>query len=284
MTANGPVSKRADCWMSTLARWASSTQLLLGNVMAWAYQSCLEWMQAYERDKTQGTCQLVRVVQSFVKTISEPECLTLRQVVQLRDILSDTSHKITAKTPVTRLHASSLMFCQENQWARMSNFETGCPTSRHTVWYFTQDHCQDARNKIACKPSHLLSRTSAEPGRLTLRQAVQTWDILSDVETYFTQDHCQEALTRVHASSHVLSGQSVSQNVWLWDRLSNFETYCLILRLASHKITAKTPVTRLCASSLVFCQEYQSAGCLTLRQRCGNVAKHHETVTTWIVI
>ena len=54
----------------------------------------------------------------FVKTINEPECLILRQAVQLRDILSD------------------LETC------------------------LTQDYCQDARNKIACKLSHLLSRMS----------------------------------------------------------------------------------------------------------------------------
>ena len=148
----------------------------------------------------------------------------------------------------------------------MSNFETGCPTSRHTVWYFSQDHCQDARNKIACKPSHLLSRTSAEPGRLTLRQAVQIWDILSDVETYFTQDHCQEALTRLHASSHVLSGQSVSQNVWLWDRLSNFETYCLILHTRLHTVT-----WRNCNSVFVIARSWgsqiESACCLRAYSR-----------------
>ena len=93
--------------------------LVVGKRNGLSLQSCLEWMQAYERDKTQGTCQLVRVVQSYVKTISEPECLALRQVVQLRDILSDTSHKITAKTPVTRLRASPLIFCQEHQLSQV---------------------------------------------------------------------------------------------------------------------------------------------------------------------
>ena len=48
--------------------------------------------------------------------------------------------KITAKTPVTRLHASSLIFRQDNQWARMSNFETGGPTSRHTVSSWDMPH------------------------------------------------------------------------------------------------------------------------------------------------
>ena len=113
--------------------------------------------------KNPGTCQLVRVVQSFVKTISEPGCVISRQVVQLRDILSDTSHKITAKTPVTSLHASSPCFV----------------------------------------------KIISEPECLTLRQVVQLRDILSNT----SQDHCQEALTGLHASSHVLSGQSVSQNV-----------------------------------------------------------------------
>ena len=50
--------------------------------------------------------------------MNEPECLILRQAVQLGDILSD------------------LETC------------------------LTQDYCQDARNKIACKLSHLLSRMS----------------------------------------------------------------------------------------------------------------------------
>ena len=31
----------------------------------------------------------------------------------------------------------------------------------------------------------------------------------------------------------------MSQNVWLWDRLSNFETYCLILRHTSHNARTK---------------------------------------------
>ena len=78
-------------------------------------------------------------------------------------MLSHTSHKFTAKKPMTRLHASSLMFCQDNR-------EIECLTCRQAVQLrdilsdletcLTQDYCQDARNKIACKLSHLLSRMS----------------------------------------------------------------------------------------------------------------------------
>jgi len=60
--------------------------------MAWAYQSRLERLQAYEREKTKVHVSLL-------------------ELVELCSV-----------------------FCQDNQWARMSNFETGCPTSRHTVW------------------------------------------------------------------------------------------------------------------------------------------------------
>ena len=56
----------------------------------------------------------------FVKTINEPECLILRQAVQLQDILSD--------------------------------FET-C---------LTQDYCQDAHDKIACKLSSFFKNVNEQ--------------------------------------------------------------------------------------------------------------------------
>ena len=58
----------------------------------------------------------------------------------------------------------------------------------------------------ACSSCLVFCQISAEPGRLTLRHAVQPWDILSDAESYFTQIYCQEAHDKL---SHVLSRQSV---------------------------------------------------------------------------
>ena len=78
-----------------------------------------------------------------VKTVSEIECLLADRLSNFETyclILRHASHKITVKTLVTRLHTSSLIFRQDNQWARMSNFETGCPTSRHTVWSWDMPH------------------------------------------------------------------------------------------------------------------------------------------------
>ena len=68
-----------------------------------------------------------------VKTISEIECMTCRQAVQLRDILSDLETCIT------------------------------------------QDHCQDACYKIACKLSHLLWRMSMSSPVWLWDRAVAIW-------------------------------------------------------------------------------------------------------------
>ena len=214
----------------------------------------------------------MHALSSFVKNTSE-------HIVQLWDRLSNfktyclilrhTSHTITAKTPVTRLHASSLMFCQDNQWARMSDFESCCSTLRHIVWCWVIFHTnslprspwQDCMQALSCSV-----KTISEIECLTCRQAVQLRDILSGLETCLTQDHCQDACYKIACKlSHISSRQSMSQNVKFWDRLSNFETYCLILRDTPHKITAETPVRRLHASSLIFCQECQWADCLTVR-------------------
>ena len=166
--------------------------------------------------------------------------------------------------------------------SRSSNFETGCPTLRHTVWselYFTHDHWQDARNKIACRLTHVLSRQSVSQNVWLWDKAVQLRDILSDLETYSTQDYCQDARNKIACRlSHVLSSQSVSQNVWLWVMLFNFETHCLMLSHTSHKFTAKKPMTRLHASSLMFCQDNQWDRMSNLQTGCP-ISRH--TVWSW---
>ena len=161
----------------------------------------------------------MQALSSFVKNTSE-------QIVQLWDILSDletyfTHAKITAKTPVTRLHASVLMFCQDNQWARMSDFETGCPTSRHTVWSWDMPHTRSLPRRLLQDCMQALSyflKTINEPECQILRQAVQLRDILSDLERYSTQDYCRDARKTIACKlSHLLSRMSMS-------RLSDFET------------------------------------------------------------
>ena len=114
-----------------------------------------------------------------VKTVNEIECLTCRQAVQLRDILSDLETCLTtAKTLVTRLHASSLIFPQDNQWTRMSNLRQvvqlrGMLSDLETC--LTQNCCQNACNKIACKLSHLLWRMSMSSPVWLWDRAVAIW-------------------------------------------------------------------------------------------------------------
>ena len=215
---------------STLARWASSTQLLFEKRNGLSLPKLSGTVAALWTWKNQGTCQLVRAGRAVFSLVSRQ---SVSQNVWLWDKLSNfetyclilrhTWHKITPKTPVTRLHACSLIFCQEYQWADR-------PTLRQAVqlWdilsdlelYFTHDHCQDARNKIACKLTHVLSRQSVSQNVWLWDKAVRLRDILSDLETYSTQDYCQDARNKIACRlSHLLSKILVSKS-------SNFETGC----------------------------------------------------------
>ena len=140
---NGSVSKRADCWEVHTGQVNLFNTVAIGKYNGLSLPNSCVMNAGLWTWKSQSTCRLVRAVQSFVK-------YQLSQVVSLWDMLfnfetyclmlSHTSHKFTAKKPMTRLHASSLMFCQDNQWDRMSNLQTGCPTSRNTVWSWDMPH------------------------------------------------------------------------------------------------------------------------------------------------
>ena len=212
---NGSVSKRADCWE------VHTGQVNLFNTVAIGLPNSCVMNAGLWTWKSQSTCQLIPAVQSFVKH-------QLSQVVSLWDMLfnretyclmlSHTSHKFTAKKPMTRLQALS---CSVKAVS-----EIDCLTCRQAVQLrdilsdletcLTQDHCQDACYKIAYKLSHISSRQWARMSNL--RQAVQLQDILSDPETCLTQDYCQDACDKIACKlSHWFLRMSMS-------RLSDFET------------------------------------------------------------
>ena len=100
----------------------------------------------------------------FVKTINEPECLILRQAVQLRDILSDL------ETCLTQDHCQDACYkiaYKLSYFVKTVN-EPECLILRQAVQLqdilsdpetcLTQHYCQDARDKIGCKLSHRFSR------------------------------------------------------------------------------------------------------------------------------
>jgi len=204
---NGYVSKRVDCWEVHTGQVNLFNTAAIGKYNGLSLP-CVMNAGLWTR-KSQSTCQLVRAVQSFVK-------YQLSQVVSLWDMLfnfetyclmlSHTSHKFTAKKPMTRLHASSLMFCQDNQWDRMSNLQTGCPTSRHTVWSWDMPHTRSLPRRLLRDFMQALSyfvKTINEPECLVLRQVVQLRDILSDLETCLTQDYCQCLTGLLSALAHI---------------------------------------------------------------------------------
>ncbi len=152
----------------------------------------------------------------FCQISAEPGRLTLRHAVQPWDILSDV------ESYFTQIHCqeahdkieSSLMFCQDSQWDRMSNLQTGCPTSRHTVWSWDMPHTRSLPRRLLQDCIQALSyfvKTINEPECLVLRQAVQLQDILSNPETCLTQDYCQDARDKIACKlSHRFSRKSMS--------------------------------------------------------------------------
>ena len=156
----------------------------------------------------------------FCQISAEPGRLTLRHVVQPWDILSDIESYFT-QIHCQEAHTSSLMFCQDSQWDRMSNLQTGCPTSRHTVWSSDMPHRRSLPRRLLQDCIQALSyfvKTINGPECLIWRQAVQLQDIPSDPETWLTRllprrpwQDCMQALSSFFKNVN-------EQIVWLWDR------------------------------------------------------------------